>query len=292
MEKTEQSIILNDGRKLGFAEYGVENGIPILYFHGAASSRLEQLFEEIELKQKGVRLICIDRPGHGISDYQPNRVLLDWPEDVSQLAEQLAIAKFYTIGYSHGGPYALACCHQLSDKIIAAAVVSSWAPVNRPGAYKGMPVPNRILNESARWFPWLTKRLRQMMSKMIAGDVQKVAQRLMASIPESDKEILSSEKTIENLTISVREGFKIGWKGIAQDDIVVNHNWGFEIAEITVPVDIWHGQIDVNVPYHAALYLHERIANTNLKSMPNEGHFVMVKHASKVLSSLLSDESN
>lgn len=292
MEKTNQSITLKDGRQFGYAEYGSENGIPVLYFHGAATSRLEQLFDEIELVKQGVRLICTDRPGHGISDFLPNRTLLDWPEDVKQLTEHLSVRKFYTIGYSHGGPYALVCCCQLSDRVIAGAVVSSLAPPDRPGAYRGMPIPNRILNGSARWFPWLTKRLRWMIRRMIAGDVQKVVQSLMATIPESDKEIFTSGKAIDNLTISVREGFKNGWEGVAHDDIVVNQNWGFDIAEIRVPIEIWHGQMDVNVPYHAGEYLHKWITNSHLKSIPDEGHFLMIKHSNEILSSLLSLEQN
>ena len=145
-----QSVQLNDGRKLGFAEYGSENGIPVFYFHGAGTSRLETPFDELELVNNGVRVICTDRPGHGLSDFQPKRKLLDWPEDVRQLAEHLSIEKFYLIGYSHGVPYVLACCHNLPGHVIAGAVVSGWAPPDRPGAYRKMPVGNLVLNGSAR----------------------------------------------------------------------------------------------------------------------------------------------
>jgi pimeloyl-ACP methyl ester carboxylesterase len=288
MEKTEQTITLSDGRKLGFAEYGFDRGSPVFYFHGAATSRYEQLFDERELVDKKVRLICIDRPGHGLSDFQPDRTLLDWPDDIEQLVKHLSLSKLNVIGYSHGGPYALACCYQLPERIISGTIVSSWAPPNRPGAYQGMPIGNRILNGSARWFPWLTRNLRRMMRVMMAGDVQKVAKMLMSSVPESDKDILSSGKAKDNLTLSVREGFRTGWEGVAYDDIVVNQNWEFEISEIDVPITIWHGELDVNIPYHAAIYLHARLANSNLISMPDEGHFVMVKHASKILSSVVS----
>jgi pimeloyl-ACP methyl ester carboxylesterase len=292
MTRKNQSLQLNDGRQLGYAEFGSENGIPVFYFHGAATSRLEMPFDEQELVDKGVRVICTDRPGHGLSDFQPNRKLLDWPEDLRQLAEYLAIDKFYVIGYSHGGPYVLACCLHLQEKVIAGSVVSGWAPPNRSGAYKKMPIGNRILNGSARYFPWLTKRLRKMIMRMITGDVQEVAQKLMASVPESDKEILASNKAKENLTVSVREGFRNGWEGIAHDAVVVNQNWGFDIREIQTPIEIWHGQLDVNMPYHAAEYLHKWIPNSRLMAMPDEGHFIMIKHASQVLTSLVAAEIN
>ena len=286
--KENQSIQLNDGRRLGFAEFGSETGIPVFYFHGAATSRLELPFDEQDLIDQSVRVICTDRPGHGLSDFQPNRKLLDWPEDIRQLSEYLSIDKFYTVGYSHGGPYVFACCLKLTEKVIAGSVVSAWAPPSRSGAYKSMPIGNLILNGSARYFPWLTKRLRQMMMGMLKGDVQEAAQKLMASVPESDKEILESDKVKENLTVSVREGFRNGWVGIAQDDMVVNQNWGFDIRDIQTPLQIWHGQLDVNMPFHAAEYLDKWIPNSHLMAMPDEGHFLMIKHANKVLTSLVT----
>ena len=282
-----QSIELVDGRQLGYSEFGSENGVPVFYFHGAATSRLEMPFNEQELVDKGVRVICTDRPGHGLSDFQPDRKILDWPEDIRQLSDYLSIDKLYAIGYSHGGPYVLACCLQLPDKVIAGSVVSGWAPPNRSGAYKKMPIGNLILNGSARYFPWLTKRIRRMMMSMITGDVQEVAQKFMASVPESDKEILASNKAKDNLTVSVREGFRNGWEGIAHDDVVVNQNWGFDIKDIQTPIEIWHGQLDVNMPYHAAEYLHKWLPNSRLMAMPDEGHFIMIKHATKVLTLLV-----
>ena len=292
MRKENQTMQLNDGRQLGFAEFGSENGIPVFYFHGAATSRLEMPFDEQELVEKGVKVICIDRPGHGLSDFQPNRKLLDWPEDVKQLAEYLSIDKLYAIGYSHGVPYVFACCLNLPETVIAGSVVSGWAPPNRSGAYKKMSIGNRILNGSARYIPWLTKRLRKMMMGMITGDVQEAAQKLMASVPESDKQILASDKVKDNLTVSVREGFRNGWEGIAHDDVVVNQNWGFDIRDIQTPIQIWHGQLDVNMPFHAAEYLDKWIPNSHLMAMPDEGHFVMIKHASKVLTSLVAAKKN
>ena len=260
MSKENQSMQLKDGRKLGFAEFGSANGIPVFYFHGAASSRLEQPFDEQELVNNRVKLICTDRPGHGLSDFQPNRKLLDWPEDIRQLSEDLSIDQLYAIGYSHGGPYVLACGLKLPHKVIAGSVVSGWAPPNRPGAYHKMPIGNRILNLSARYIPWLNKRLRKMMMGMIIGDVQ--------------------------------EGFRKGWQGIAHDDVVVNQNWGFDIREIQTPIQIWHGQLDVNVPFHAAEYLNKWIPNSHLVTILNEGHFIMLKHSSKVLTSLVAAETN
>lgn len=289
-DRTNQSITLRDGRKLGYAEYGEPAGIPVFYSHAAGGSRLERPADEKVLLEAGIRFISTDRPGHGLSDFQPNRRLLDWPDDIRQLADHLEINKFYVAGYSNGGPHALACAYRLPERVVAGTVVSSVAPMNRPGAFRGMPWPNRLLNGSARWAPWLTKLIRRMMRGMIMKDVEKAARQLMSSIPEADKDVLYAPENVDALVENVREGLRTGWQGVAQDDIVVNQDWGFDVAEIKVRIDIWHGDADVNVPCHAGEYLHNAIPNTRAIFLPGEGHFLLLKRWGQVLTALISDE--
>ncbi|MFN2241868.1 MAG: alpha/beta fold hydrolase, partial [Anaerolineae bacterium] len=87
MSSRGQVILLSSGRRLGFAEYGDPEGEPVLYFHGAPSSRLLHPDEEIT-RSLGARLIILERPGFGLSDFQPGRRLLDWPDDVIEAADQ------------------------------------------------------------------------------------------------------------------------------------------------------------------------------------------------------------
>jgi pimeloyl-ACP methyl ester carboxylesterase len=284
-----QTMTLRDGRNLGYAQYGDPAGVPVFYFHAAASSRLEQPASEKMLLERGIRLITSDRPGHGLSDFQPGRRLLDWPDDVAQLADYLNVAEFYVAGYSAGGPHALACAYKLPGRVIAGATVGSLAPAGRRGAFRGMPLPNQILNGSARWAPWLTKLIRRMTRRMIMNDVKKASQRLMSSLPEVDKEVLYEAENIKSLASSLREGFRGGWQGVARDDMVINQDWGFDVGDIEVRIDIWQGELDVNVPSHAGAYLHEHIPNSHATLFPDEGHFLLPRHAGEVLAALVSE---
>jgi len=92
--KTNQTLALNDGRTLGYAEYGDPGGKTVFHFHGSSSSRLEHPPDESILTGQGIRSVTIDRLGHGLSDFRPQRKLLDWPDDVTALADHLAIEKF------------------------------------------------------------------------------------------------------------------------------------------------------------------------------------------------------
>ena len=287
-QRTNQTITLKDGRKLGFAEYGPLTGLPVFHFHGSASSRLEHPTPDSLLNQLDIRFISIDRPGHGLSDFQPSRRLLDWPKDVQQLADHLEIEAFYVEGYSAGGPYALACARQLPEQVIAGVLVSSVAPMGRPGAYKGMPFFNQILARSARWLPWTTKLIRRMMRRMALGDVEKTTRQLMASIPESDKRALYASQDAETFANTIREGFRTGSLGVAHDDILINQDWSFDLTDVKPRIDIWHGHLDANVPIHAAEYLHDALPNTRLHLQPEAGHFFIFEHWNKILSSLIS----
>lgn len=77
-------IRLSDGCHLGYAEYGDPDGKPVVYFHGGLSSRLDIAFAALFCQTRGIRLLSIDRPGIGLSDFQPNRMLLDWPDDICE----------------------------------------------------------------------------------------------------------------------------------------------------------------------------------------------------------------
>lgn len=288
-DRINQILILKEGRRLGYAEYGAPGGRQVFHFHGSASSRLDHPADESLLCSLNIRFISVERPGHGLSDFQPGRRLLDWPEDIRQLADHLGLAGFYVAGHSAGGPHALACAHQLPDRVIAGAVISGVAPMNRPGAYTGLPLNNQVLAKSARWFPPLTRLIRRMMRGMVMGDAQKTAQRLMASIPETDKSVLYAPQYVEIFVSSIREGLRPGWQGVAMDDILINREWGFDPAGVKPRIDIWHGEADVNVPVHAARYLGERLPHNRVTLLPGEGHFFLLRCWGQILSALVEE---
>lgn len=286
--KTDQSIILAGGRRLGFAEYGDPAGQPVLHFHGSAGSRLDRPADEEILWKQAIRFIAVERPGHGLSDYQPRRRLVDWPEDVSQLADQLGLKTFYVEGWSAGGPHALACAWELPERVKAVAIIASLAPMQREGARNGLPFPNRLLAASARWFPPLTYLFRRLTRGMVLRDAEHAAHRVMASIPEADKAALYSPENLAIFIQSIQEGYRPGWRGVAQDDVIVNRDWGFDPASISVPIDIWHGEADVNVPIHAGRYLAAVIHQAHLITFPGEGHFFILQRWGEVLAALVS----
>ncbi len=118
---------LRDGRRLGWAEWGPEGGVPVVLCPGAATSRSLGFGTDV-LAERGVRLVSADRPGLGASDPAPGRTLLDWPGDLAELAADRGLGTPLVVGYSQGAPFALACAAAGAARAVAVATLARRIP--------------------------------------------------------------------------------------------------------------------------------------------------------------------
>ncbi|MFC1628655.1 alpha/beta fold hydrolase [Gemmatimonadota bacterium] len=287
-ESMHQTIVLQDGRRLGFAEYGDAAGKAVFHFNGSGGSRLEHPSDLSILTDLGIRLISTDRPGHGISDPQPGRTLLDWPDDISQLADHLGIDRFYVMGWSAGGPHALACAKKLPDRVVAGAIISGLAPPDRPNPYEGLPFGMKALMIMVRRIPPLVYPFRRLTSKMLQGDPAKMFDRLSASFPPEDIKTIEDAGSAEALLEGMKEGFRQGGNGPAQDDILINSSWGFRLDEIQTRFDVWQGEVDRNVPMNQGEYQHELLPDSRLTILSGQAHLYLLTHWREVLDALVT----
>jgi len=121
---TNKTIQLKDGRKLGYAEYGPPHGRPLLHFHGWPGSRLEARLVAENAARAGMRLIGIDWPGMGLSDFLPGRTILAWVDDVIELADVIELDRFAIEGISSGGVFAIACAYRIPQRLTACSIIS------------------------------------------------------------------------------------------------------------------------------------------------------------------------
>ena len=288
-DKTEQSLKLADGRTLCYAEYGDPQAKPVFHFHDSSSSRLEHPADEDMLSDIGVRLITIDRPGHGLSDFQPKRRLLDWPDDVTVLAYHLEINKFAVSGWSFGGPYAMACAYRIPERLTIAGLVSSFAPYDHPNSTAGMARFNKISLSLARWMPWgIARQFMKMQGRALKKDPEGTARKMMASLPVADQEVLDDPQVKDMLLPSLSEAYRNGADGAAWEGIILVRPWRFRLQDIDVPVHVWHGEADVNDPLQCGEYLRDTIPNARAIFYPQEGHFLIMKRWGEILKELVS----
>lgn len=265
---------LHDGRCLGYAEYGDLAGRPVLHCHGTPSSRFDVDRPDLiaVAQAKGVRIIAPDRPGIGLSTYQPRRTLLDWPSDVVELADALGLERFAVLGLSGGAPYAAACAYRLPRRITAAALVSGVAPLDaRPVYDPGSRWP-RLLYLIAHYMPLLISIVGAGAGSPAGRRARRSLARLGPGVPPSDWAAVSRRDELAAMRRMQRAAWARGPRGLWQDYRILTGAWGFDPAAITTPVHLWHGAADSVCPPGMAFYLHDTIPHSQAHVLPREGH--------------------
>ncbi|PJB65604.1 MAG: hypothetical protein CO094_09585 [Anaerolineae bacterium CG_4_9_14_3_um_filter_57_17] len=194
MSKLNQRFQLPDGRRLGYDEHGAPDGAPIFYLHGLPSSRLEaKLYLSEDLLQSlNVRLIAVDRPGMGLSDFQPKRRLLDFPRDLLALADHLNIERFSILAYSLRGPYGLACAFAIPERLHKVGIVSGAALFTESELMANINGGTRKFLTMPREKPFLSRLFLWMMLGVMPRVAPKQFIAGAASVlPEADRAVVS-----------------------------------------------------------------------------------------------------
>ena len=276
---------LPDGRRLGWLELGDPDAWPTFGFHGTPGSRLQFALPDA-LQPAGVRLIFPDRPGYGLSTYQSGRRLTDWPGDVAQLADHLGVAEFSVFGVSDGGPHSAACAAVLGDRVAAAAIVSGVGPLSHPDATEGMMPANRVVTVLARR---RSRLLRGVMRLQVAGLHRWPEQSLKMmtkQLPPADVAILERPEIRSLFLDDARNISRDAGRACAQDFELFVADWGFDLGAITVPVHIWQGDADRNVPPGHGRLLHDAIPGSVFHECPGEGHFLGIDRIAEIAAAI------
>jgi pimeloyl-ACP methyl ester carboxylesterase len=288
-ETTGKIIHLRDGRALGYAEYGDPAGKPVFFFHGLPGSRLQRYPDDSIAAELHARVITIDRPGIGLSDFQPGRKLLDWPADVAQLADTLKIDKFAAMGLSGGGPYLLACAYKLPERLTSAIVISGLAPLDRPGSTRGLNWPGRIAFGIARKAPsWLIQLAFRPMAWKIQQSPARTSKILPISAPEADRAVFARPGVQAMDQEDLVEAYRNGVRGISWEVVVATRPWGFRLEDIDAKIYLWQGEEDITVPLHMGKYMARTLPNCEAKFCPGEGHTLMFNYWREILAKALA----
>jgi pimeloyl-ACP methyl ester carboxylesterase len=270
------TLRLRDGRRLGFDQYGRPDGEPLFYFHGHPGSRLEARFADAAAAEAGFRVIALDRPGYGQSDFQPGRALKDWPADVAEAADQLGLSRFSVAGGSGGGPYALACAWGMPGRVIRAAVISGVGPYGVPGITSGMRWQNRVGFRLGSRFPALASAIARSMHRGITQNPERTIDALARAMSPADAEIIRRPDVRDLLIADITEAFRRGSRGAAWDIVLLGRPWGFSLREITCEVHLWQGEADTLVPPAMGRYQASEIPHSHLTLLPGEGHLLII----------------
>jgi pimeloyl-ACP methyl ester carboxylesterase len=286
-------ITLSDGRTLAFAEYGEPNGHPVMFFHGTPGGRLQHP-QAIGAGAAGTRIISIERPGYGYSTHYTGWNMLNWADDVAALADALGIERFSVVGPSGGAPYAAACAYHLPERVRAAGLVSSPAPLppDRPGSGQ-TGVGSDDLHEddrAARMLSW--PDFLAWFEQKHGGtppDVEQMLASFAEWLPAWDKDVLALPEVQATFRLTLPEAFRQGLLGWAADSWIAGRPWGFRPEDIEVPTYVWHGELDQIVPVEHGQYLARTIPNCQAEFYPNTGHLIPPHRWDAILAALVGE---
>ena len=285
LEQFEGVVRLDGGRRLGFHMFGDHAGTPIVYCHGGLSSGFDVAFADGIARELGVFVVAPDRPGIGESFRKMPRRVADWPSDVERLCDHLGIGRFSVIGWSAGGPFALACTLQLGDRIRRTATVGGMAPIRDKITVRqlGLAV-DRVLFPLATRAPLLAQLALACSS---TGSDSALQRRLLRGLPSTSDKAVVSALSAHDAVAPWRGALRHGSRGLVDDYVVTGSDWGFKLHEVTAPVTVFQGEQDTIVPMAHAQALADRLGAGSLEVVADAGHFALHLATKRVLRALI-----
>jgi pimeloyl-ACP methyl ester carboxylesterase len=277
-------ITLSNGLRLGYAEYGDPRGEVAFYFHGWPSSRLQGcLFDDLA-KKHGMRLICPDRPGIGLSEPQPGRTLADWQQTLTELAAHVGADNWHVIAWSGGGPYLLSTALLMPKRLLSASIICGAPPLIFLG--------DREMFWIYRWLIQLRKLLPTVLGgilklgALIAGMKPGclVHRLLLKMLGAEDRRILSDPKVFKVVCEATLGALSRPAADVIADADIYLSEWGFEVSRIAVPIHFWHGKQDRNIDWTYTQRLAAIIPHAVTHFSEHDGHYSLpVTHAEQII---------
>jgi pimeloyl-ACP methyl ester carboxylesterase len=278
MAYEERMIESPDGRMLEVGTVG-DPGNPTVFFHHGTpgSASLVRTIEEIATKGE-LFLVTMSRAGYGTSTRQEGRNVAAAVPDTRTVLDALGVDRYAVVGWSGGGPHALACAALDAPRCIAAWSLAGVAPFTGDFDWTDGMGPENIeeMELAVKGGPEYeahTEMIGTALGDMTADNVIDLFGGLLS---DPDKETLAPLAARELFADSFRHGFVNGWRGFYDDDRAMMSDWGFEPVVITIPVSVWFGDRDLMVPPTHAAWLLRTITNSKGHHYPGEGHFSII----------------
>jgi len=275
-------------RTVGYYEYGVADGSPVVAMHGTPASGAGFAWADAAARELGIRLLAPDRPGIGASDgwARPDVRVVDYASELAAFVDALGVEHFSLLGYSGGAPYALAAAHALGDRVGGAAIVAGAGNVGVWARTSEFELTDRQLTLLSVRAPALA-RLTLSVSAFFARFLPTLSFRFaLQELSDPDREIMRQFPSERDALVLFTEAVTRGTHGVVADYVAQSQPWGFAVEDIRVPLHCWHGTDDRTVPVRHSEELVARVPGAQLTLWEDAGHLALVERIGEVLHSL------
>jgi pimeloyl-ACP methyl ester carboxylesterase len=275
------TVRLEDGRNLEVQTAGIAGGLAVVFHHGTPGASFAPPDLVASATARGLRLVAPSRAGYGGSSRDEGRDVAAAARDVASVLDALGIERFATVGWSGGGPHALACAATLPDRCVAAISVAGVAPY-MPDEFdwtEGMGEENveefALSLEGGLAYDEMLETLRATFLAMTPDATTTLRDLLGDLVSDVDNESASRDD-VEYLFDSFARGLAPGIGGWRDDDQAFLRPWGIDVSSIRVPVGIWFGSQDLMVPERHGEWLAAHVPDARVRHFVDEGHLSLV----------------
>ena len=246
------------------------------------------------MAERGLRYVAFSRAGYGSSTRRPGRSVGDVVDDARTVLDHVGAEHAVTVGWSGGGPHALACGALLADRIRAVATIASVAPYPADG----LDYLDGMGNENVEEFGAALESAEALIAfkernspplQVVTGD--EVAEAFGDLIDDVDRGALTGDFA-DWVAASFREALRESYWGWFDDDMAFIKPWGFDLDAIRVPVHVWQGRHDRMVPYAHGEWLAAHIPTAIPHLFDEHGHLSLaVDSLGRILDELVASDS-
>jgi pimeloyl-ACP methyl ester carboxylesterase len=282
---------LPDGRALDVYVDGPPTGTPLVYHMGTPSAGVPFAPFVQALAERGLRFVSFSRPGYGSSTRQPGRSVADVVDDTVAVLDAIGAERCHVIGWSGGGPHALACAALMPERVVSVATIGGVAPYPAEGLdwTAGMGEENLEEFAAALTGPDELIAFKERVAPAFrAVTPEGIADALGDLIDDVDRGSLTGAFSVWMADVT-HEALRTGYWGWFDDDMAFVQPWGFRLDEIRVPVFVWQGGHDRMVPFAHGEWLAAHIPEARARLLPEHGHLTLaVGSLPRIVDELLS----
>ena len=280
-------FLLKDGRTLDLLDNHHDSNFAILFHHGTPGDATMWRDWHDELASTSIRTISVSRPGYSLSDRNRRRRVVDAYSDHKEILDQFEIENFVSIGWSGGGPHALAMSLDTRCRgIISLAGVAQFGQRDLDFLQGMGPENHDEFGVAQKGEVALRAWMDANASAMKKVDGNGLREAFGGLIGEADKEVLAGVFA-DDMAAAMRRGLSHGFDGWIDDDLAFVQPWGFDLHHISIPVQLWQGDDDFMVPHSHSRWLASKIPGAEVKFMKREGHISLgVKYRYDIVTQL------
>jgi len=284
-----ECITLSDGRALEVATFGDPSMPTVLFHHGTpGSSRTIRLIWPL-LERDEFFFVTTSRAGYGRSSRDAGRNIASVVADVRAALGQLGREEYVTLGWSGGGPHALACAALDAPRCRGAVVLAGVVPTDVDVDWTEGMGPENVeeLALALEGGPAFEAAIAAAGGPLADATAKNVVELMGGLLSGPDQAVLLDDGLRGHFADATAYGFKEGWRGFYDDNVAIFAPWGFDSTAITEPVDVFFGDQDLMVPPAHGHWLAEHLSTATAHHYPDEGHLsIYINHFDEIAAAL------